>query len=211
MTSCVDILVSPAAHAVETLSATERRPVDASQRVETMRDPLLTLNTLSTSVWKTLISTTRFVTLHDTTDLFPLHAPSSRDPPTDLALALVAMVQPDLVFREEPSAAIFAARLFIGAVDGAQDIHQATRTFFVQDVPGSSAVLRFPFLCIPITADDVAATVPPLDVADAFDRRVAEASFGHRPDPRPILRPSYKNFDLERHLTSPPSPQQFDR
>ena len=106
MTSCVDVLVSPAAHAVDSLAAVERRPVYASQRVETMRDLLLTPNTPSTSVGKTLISTTRFVTLHGTTDPFPLHAPSTHDPPTDLALALAAMVQPGLVFRDEPSAAI---------------------------------------------------------------------------------------------------------
>ena len=46
--------------------------------------------------------------------------------------------------------------------------------------------MRSLFLGIPITADDVAETIPPLDVADAFDRRVAEASFGQLPDPRPF-------------------------
>ena len=56
MTSCVDVLVSLAAHAVDTLAAMERRPVDASQCVETTRDLLLTPNTPSTSVGKALIS-----------------------------------------------------------------------------------------------------------------------------------------------------------
>ena len=52
-----------------------------------------------------------------------------------------------------------------------------------EDVPGASAILKHILLGIPLTADDVAATFPPLQVTDAFDRRVAEATSAQLPDP----------------------------
>ena len=157
----------------------------------------------------TLISTTRFGILRGTTDPFPLHAPLAHDPPTDLALALAAMVQPGLVFRDEPSAATFAA----GCLSARLTAHRTSTKpsgLFRPGRPGVVSRFDVPFPWHPSRLT-TSLRPPPLDVADAFDRRVAEASFGHLPDSRPFFTASHKNFDLERPLTSPRSPQQFCR
>ena len=153
-----------------------------------LRDVLLGITNPGPSTWDALLSVTRFLVIHTTEPPFPSVPELPSNPSTRLALALAAMVQDGVVLPDTPFPEILPAQLFVGSIVDARHIREAIHLILTQDVPGSSAVLRSLLLRTPLTADDVADAFPVLDVTDAFDRRVADATFTTLPDRHNVSR-----------------------